>query len=291
MKVEILAYAKLNLFLFVKGKRADGYHEIDSLFHSISLADKLILEKSSGVELCCSLGELNNSQNLAYRAGIAFKKRTGISGVKIYLEKKIPVGAGLGGGSADAAAVIWGLNQLYGEPLSKEEMLSLAASLGSDVPFFLYGGACRVKGRGEKIEPLSPLKGWSAFLFVFPFSLSTARVYASYEANKENLPQDLNEVISRLRKGDRFQLKLYNSLEKVAFKFFPQIREVKEAALKLNFPAAMSGSGPTVFALFRRREAEESLKESWGKFPGKIVKVELIEKGLEVVSSGCRLMQ
>lgn len=290
MEIEIQAYAKLNLFLLVRGKRADGYHEIDSFFHSISLCDQICLEKSEKLHFFCSLDELDNPQNLAYKALRLFMEATGVKGAKVHLRKNIPLAAGLGGGSSDAAAVLWGLNEIYGRPLKEEKLFTLAEALGADVPFFLFGGACRVRGKGEKITPLKPLKGYEVLLFIFPFTLSTACIYASYKGGEEREPT-FEDFLLSLEGKNKVSVKLYNSLESVAKEKFPLIGKVKEKARELGLPVGMSGSGPTVFSLVSNRKEEEDLRKAWSEFKGKIFKTHFVDKGLEVVKRTCKSTQ
>lgn len=282
MEIEIQAYAKLNLFLLVRGKRADGYHEIDSFFHSISLGDEIYLKKSEKLRFFCNLDKLDNPQNLAYKALRLFMETTGVKGARVHLRKNIPLAAGLGGGSSDAAAVLWGLNEIYGRPLREEKLFLLAETLGADVPFFLIGGACRVRGKGEKITPLKPLKGYEVLLFIFPFTLSTACIYASYK-NKEEKEPTFDDFLLSLKKKDKARIRLYNSLENVAREKFPLIGKVKEKAEALGLPTGMSGSGPTVFSLVSNEKEEEDLRRAWSKFEGKIFKAHFVERGLKVV--------
>jgi 4-diphosphocytidyl-2-C-methyl-D-erythritol kinase len=291
VEIEIRAYAKLNLFLLVREKRADGYHEIDSFFHSISLSDEITLKRDEKLSFYCNLDELNNPQNLAYKSARLFIKETGIKGAKIHLKKNIPLAAGLGGGSSDAAAVLWGLNEIYGRPLGKEKLLSLTETLGADVPFFIFGGACRVRGKGEKVTPLKPLENLEALLFVFPFTLPTACVYASYKSGMGKEKPTFEDFYSGLKKGERSDLKIYNSLERVVFEKFPQVKEVKKVAQEMGFPAGMSGSGPTVFSLVSSREEKEALKNIWGEFEGKILKVHFTKEGFKAVREACRSTQ
>ena len=154
--LQLKAPAKLNLFLEVTGKRPDGFHALESVFQTISLYDDITisLKDSRGVDFSCRPESLQTPDNLAVKAAEAFFTATGLqAGVHISLEKGIPAQAGLGGGSSDAAAVLKGLNDLFDRPLDKSALLTLGASLGSDVPFFICGGTALVTGRGEFVEP------------------------------------------------------------------------------------------------------------------------------------------
>jgi len=174
------APAKVNLVLRVLGRREDGYHEIASLMQSISLFDELDFSPHQrGIILRCPGNDLpTDGRNLVYRAAAAFFRRTGIAGgVKIELRKRIPMAAGLGGGSSDAAATLSALNELYGAPLPAAELSSLAASLGADVPFFLFGPRAWAFGIGERLEPAAPLPPFHLVLLHPPFEVPTGPVY------------------------------------------------------------------------------------------------------------------
>ena len=155
--ITVRAHAKINLTLEVLGRRDDGYHDIASILQTVSLHDTLTFDEADGITLDCDRPELATPHNLVLRAAHLLRDTTGVSsGAAIGLRKKIPIAAGLGGGSSDAAATLLALNRLWGIELTREDLLPLAASIGSDVPFFLYGGTGRVFGRGERVQPLPP---------------------------------------------------------------------------------------------------------------------------------------
>ncbi|MBQ1183634.1 MAG: 4-(cytidine 5'-diphospho)-2-C-methyl-D-erythritol kinase, partial [Clostridia bacterium] len=156
--MKIKAFAKVNLSLDVTGKRADGYHTLCSVFQSVSLCDIVEIEKSDSISVKCSDTSLNGEDNLCNTAAVKFFQAAGIlGGADIFIEKHIPLAAGLGGGSADAGAVLKGLNELYGNPLSEKKLLEIALSLGADVPFCMVGGTKLCEGIGEIMTELSPL--------------------------------------------------------------------------------------------------------------------------------------
>ena len=158
--MKLRAEAKLNLTLEVGARRADGYHDVDTVMHSISLCDVVTLGVLDSIEVTCAGLDCDAQDNIAYKAARAFFARAGLSGgARIDIAKGIPVGAGLGGGSADAAAVLRRLNALYGRPLDASALLELAAGVGADVPFCLLGGAARCRGIGERVEPLPSAGG------------------------------------------------------------------------------------------------------------------------------------
>ena len=179
MAIELQSPCKVNLLLNILGKRADGFHELETVMHPVAVTDRLAFERGgAGITLTCTEPSLpTDSQNLVYRAAVAFLQAAGINeGVRIHLDKRIPLAAGLGGGSGNAATTLIGLNQLFGSPLPAEVVYSLAASLGSDVPFFLQRNPALATGRGEKVTSLAPFPALesAAFFLVHPgFGIST----------------------------------------------------------------------------------------------------------------------
>jgi 4-diphosphocytidyl-2-C-methyl-D-erythritol kinase len=247
------AFAKVNRRLVVLGKRPDGYHEIDTIFQTIDLSDRLTLEPAPDLTLAVDEPRLTAGEdNLVLRAARALQKAARVSkGAAIRLEKRIPWGAGLGGGSADGAAALHGLAALWEVPGTPEALQPVAASIGSDVPFFLHGGRARGTGRGETVEPLpdSP-DDWLVLLFP-PFSLATPEVYRALEA-----PASVARSASGVFARDR------NDLEAAAERLRPELRALREALLSAGAVAArLSGSGSAVFGLFGN-EAEARLAAS-----------------------------
>lgn len=247
-KLVINAFAKINLGLRVLGKRLDGYHEIETLFQSIDLHDTLTLEPSENPEIRLEIASAwtlpPGRENLVYRAAELLLSHFGTSqGVRILLDKRIPVGAGLGGGSSDAAATIVGLHKLLRLGLTKTELHELALQLGSDVPYFLGGGLCRGRGRGELLEKLSERFTEHSFVLVMPSSaLSTAEVYRQYDELRSRgwqpSPPRLCENID-----------CTNDLEDAALKLCPALRALRETIRELRPELwGMSGSGPTYYA-------------------------------------------
>ena len=156
--ITLKAYAKLNLSLAITGVRKDGYHELDTIMQSISLFDMITIEKADGIRVIMDADDVAEDENTAYLAADTFMRLAGGSGAKIFIHKLIPSLAGLGGASADAAAVLIGLNSIYDMRLDKEELISIANRVGADVPFALVGGTARAKGTGDKLTPLLPKK-------------------------------------------------------------------------------------------------------------------------------------
>lgn len=257
--VVVWAPAKVNLFLEVLGKRPDGYHEIATLMVAIRLFDTLVLrdEPSGEVRLECTRPGLSTGpDNLVARAAQLLREHRGVvKGARIRLVKRIPLAAGLAGGSSDAAAALAGLNQLWKLGLPPEELSDLAAKLGSDVPFFLSGPAAWCTGRGERIEPIEPGAALDFVLVCPPFGISTADVYRRVVV-PEN-PEGGIEMRRAVQAGDASQIGrlLHNRLEPAALTLSPQLAGYRER-LEREKPAGvlMSGSGSTIFALCHDRD-------------------------------------
>jgi 4-diphosphocytidyl-2-C-methyl-D-erythritol kinase len=247
-------YAKVNLSLRVLGRRQDGYHDIVTHFQSIALHDTLTIEPGARhVRLTCSDPDLpTGEENLVTRAAHLFMKNTGISsGVSMHLDKRIPVAAGLGGGSSNAAATLSALNELYGEPLSQEELAALALELGSDVPYFLVGGFALGRGRGELLEQLPEQPPMRLLLVSPPFSIRAADAYRYFNLTSHGQISDINSHgQSTGRAGEPAPL-WHNDLERGVFVYHPEIKSVKDELLSRGAEqVVMSGSGPVVIARF-----------------------------------------
>lgn len=247
------------------GKRPDGYHEVSMVMQSVSLHDTLQLERiPEGIELSIDVPWLEADEtNLAYRAAakiLAYGRVSG--GVRIQLQKRIPMAAGLAGGSADAAAVLRGVNELYRLNLSLDELCSLAAQLGSDIPFCLCGGTMLATGRGEVLKRLPPVPAFWVVLAKPPISVSTAWAYQHYDAEGAERHPDNEAMCRAIAAGSREELAplLCNVLESVTIKQYPVIAAYKEKMLQQGaMVSMMSGSGPTVFGLLGTRAAAERL--------------------------------
>ncbi len=252
----IRAYAKINLTLDVLGRRADGYHELATVMQEIDLYDTLCLTATDDgrVQLLCSVPELNNTENLVVRAAELVRRQLGLEqGVRIELLKRIPVAAGLGGGSSDAAAVLLALQRQL--PLSQADLLDLAAALGSDVPFFLTGGLALCEGRGERVQPLDvqlpPSMRW--LLLLKPaISISTADVFRSLSASDYTDGSHSRAVCTALAEGRSPEPQdLHNALERGVLEHYPEVARAREALVQAGAPLVrLSGSGPTLFAPF-----------------------------------------
>ena len=245
-KIKALSYGKLNLFLEITSKRKDSYHEIFSLFQTISISDEITIEKIKGyadISFSDKSIKVDNSNTV-----VKALEKLGISkGVRIFIKKRIPVGSGLGGGSSNAAAVLILLNRFLDLNLSFKKLWEIAKDIGSDVPFFLFGGTAFVLGRGEVVIPVSPTP-YKYFLLKIPkINVSTKLVY-------DNLTEygDKSKIYAHFL-GGNFN-RFFNRLEEVAFKLYPKLGEVKQRMLELSDFVLMSGSGATVFAGFKRKE-------------------------------------
>lgn len=242
--ITLTSPAKINLFLRVLGKRADGYHELVSLFQTISLKDSITLERADRDELLCSDPEVSTDHtNTVAKALAAFRRRSpDRTSYRIHLEKKIPHGAGLGGGSSNAATALFGLNTLSSAPLKEKDLLEAALEVGSDVPFFLSTGTALCKGRGEIIEPADSLE--EALHIVMPsFTLSTPRVYSHFRLVKR-AERSYPEWGKDIKKES---YPCFNDLEEPAFEIAPRLREYKSFFLNQGYDRVfMTGSGSAI---------------------------------------------
>lgn len=270
------APAKINLFLAIKGKRADGFHELETQMLKLALADRLHLAvQERGISLSCPESGLPTDQdNLVYRAAAAFLAAlAGGKGIRIVLEKKVPVAAGLGGGSSDAAAVLRGMNTLFGAPFSQEQLVELARPLGADVPFFVVDcSAAWATGIGDRICPAPiPVEGW--IVLVNPgFSVSTKWVYENFTLTTGGNPYILGRAFEHAGKScpGSGEVTLYNDLETVTMGKYPLLGVLKQELLADGaYGALMSGSGPTVFGLFKdeamARKSAAGFAERFGR--------------------------
>ena len=267
--IRLLAPAKVNLTLRVLRRRGDGYHDIESLVQKISIYDSItILQKDEpGIRLECSDPSLpTGPENLAYKAArlLVGSRKAPDKGLEIHLEKVSPHGAGLGGGSSDAAAVLMGINRLWELSLSREELTGLAQEIGSDVPLFLYPSPSLITGRGEKVQPL-PMLINAVFVVVFPgFPVSTRWAYSSLRLTKEPdkyTYSGLYRYAGGVLPADQWRRLLVNDLEEAVTIRHPEIGRCREKLLSAGAKASlMSGSGSAVFGLFEdRRTAEKAV--------------------------------
>jgi 4-diphosphocytidyl-2-C-methyl-D-erythritol kinase len=256
--IKVHAPAKLNVRLKVTGRRPDGYHDLVSIMVPVTLYDiiELTAVESSGISLFCQGAAAPEDQtNLVFRAAQAFFSRCGqVKGVSIKLTKNIPVAAGLGGGSSDAAHTLIALNRMFSNPLPQDELAQMALGLGADVPFFLQGMPCIARGVGEILEPIPT---WPRFWYVIvspSISISTAWVYRNLRL--ELTTDEYDRIMYFLRKKTLdFGALLENDLETVTVSHFPVISSIKETLMDAGAEGAlMSGSGPSVFGIFKSKD-------------------------------------
>lgn len=282
-KATVFAPAKINISLDVLGKRPDGYHEVKMIMHSVPLFDTVTVyadelggescvhcenydncnKSQSETELFCTNPNVpTDSRNTAFKAAQIFLEEIGKTAkVHINIDKKIPISAGLAGGSADAAAVFSALNEIYGFPLDKARLLKLSEKVGADVPFCISGGCALSEGIGERLTTIVPLKNVWIVIAKPDFEVSTARVYGAYVPERVEKHPDTDKIISALRSGDLSGIaeNTANVLESVTERKYPVISEYKEYLKNEGaIIALMSGSGPSVFGIFDNEKAAES---------------------------------
>lgn len=252
------AYAKINLTLDIMGKREDGYHELESVMQQITLCDDVEIDVETGEDwqLECDQADIpTDSENLAWKAAGVFYKSIGKDprGVAIRLTKRIPSGAGLGGGSADAAAVLRALNRHEGTPYSVEELAALGAKIGSDVPFCVLGGTALAKGRGEKLTPLQPMPQCFYCIAKPEFSVSTPWLYGEFDRQGPVCRPDTQGMLQALEKQDLMHVAGYvgNVMEPLVAAAHPEIPEIRLTMQDCGASGtAMTGSGSAVFGIF-----------------------------------------
>ena len=260
----IKAYAKINLSLDVVGKREDGYHDLKMVNQCIDLSDDITLAvtNTGEIEVRTNLRYLPNKENIAYRAAALFYEKTKLpfSGLSIQIEKRIPVGAGLGGGSADGAAVLWGLCQLHDYAVEQKTLCEWGLLVGADVPFCILGRTALAEGVGEILNELTPLKDCHILLVKPKFSISTASVFAKLDWKSLINRPDTEGLIEAIRRRDLrgIAVRLYNVLETVTGSENGIISHIKNKMIDLGAAGAvMSGSGPTVFSVFEEEDAAQ----------------------------------
>ena len=260
------AYAKLNLSLDVTGQRADGYHDMVMLMQTVSLCDELRLRLREDGQICASSNLRfvpNDERNLAVRAALRFLEALGESGqgMQIDLHKEIPVGAGMAGGSADAAAVLRALNRLYGTPFSRSELEALAQKVGSDVAFCVAGGTALARGRGELLTDLAPMPECWFVLCKPSFSISTPELFQKLDRAPLRAHPDTAGLLEAVTAGDLRALcrRMYNVFEDVDDRHLRAVSELRGRLLDHRaLGAMMTGTGSAVFGVFERQADAES---------------------------------
>ncbi len=263
-KLTLRSYAKVNFALDVLRRREDGYHEVKMVMQTIGLYDQIQVKTcSDGIRITCNLSYLPvDKKNLAYQAAQAFFERTGQrGGAEIYLEKQIPVAAGLAGGSGNAAAVLLALNKLYQTGLSKQELAEIGLAIGADVPYCIYGGTMLAEGIGEQLTRLTPMPHLYVVLVKPKRSISTKKVYGMLDMKQVTGHPDITGMIQAIEQGNRKEIaiRMFNVLQQVTEHMYPKIKEICSALMELGAEGTiMSGSGPTVFGVFEQEKAAQS---------------------------------
>lgn len=271
-EISLQAYAKINLGLDVLRKREDGYHEVKMIMQNISLADTLVIGKSveAGIRLQSNDGTENpdvpmDQSNLVYKAIQMIKDEFGITdGIEATLTKRIPVAAGMAGGSTDAAAALKGMNQLFSLGLSTQELCDRGVKLGADIPYCIQGGTALSEGIGEVLTTLPKMPACWILIAKPPINVSTAFVYGNLKANELTEHPDIDGMIQAIEAQDLAGIaqRLGNVLETVTVPAYPVIAEIKQVMLDAGaMQSLMSGSGPTVFGIFAEEQKAQEAAE------------------------------
>lgn len=265
--VTLQAPAKVNYRLDVVGRRPDGYHDLRMIMQQVNLCDEITISRSvtPGIRVSCGAAHVpDGEENIAWKAARALLELSGAdTGIEVHITKRIPVAAGLGGGSSDCATVLQGLNDLLELGLSRERLMEIGVRLGADVPFFLFGTTARAEGIGELLTPLAAIPSLWVVLVNPNVPVSTAWVYRNLQLTRKEplakLPDSFDDVAALCAV-------LSNDLESVTIPAFPVIGEIKELLRSLGAAAAMmSGSGPTVFGLFVEEAAARAAADAIGR--------------------------
>jgi 4-diphosphocytidyl-2-C-methyl-D-erythritol kinase len=260
----VKAPAKINLTLEVLNERPDGFHDIRSVMQTIDLVDVLGFTLNDAIEVVSANPDFVAEKSLVPKAAAMLQQaKRSAKGARIEIEKKIPLAAGLGGDSSDAAAVLLGLNQLWPPELEPAQLLTLASKLGSDVAFFLQGGTALAEGRGEKITPLPSLpRRWVVLIVppITPIEGKTEKLYSRLKPEHYSNGGIADEMVAGLTRGDVSPSMLFNAFENIAYGFFPKLKVYKEHFLKLGAPHVhLAGSGPTLFCMLDDGSRAEDL--------------------------------
>ncbi len=263
-EMKLKALAKINLGLDVLRRREDGYHEVRMIMQTVSLYDKIIIQKIKKPEIQVKTNLFyvpENENNLVYQAAKLLMDEFCLkSGVHIDLQKFIPVAAGMAGGSSDAAAVLYGMNQMFHLNLSKRELMKRGVKIGADVPYCIMRGTALAEGIGEELSPLPPMPNCKVLVAKPPVSVSTKFVYENLRLDEAAIHPDIDVLLEGLKEGNlkKIASNMGNILESVTIPNYPVISEIQNEMLRYGaLNAMMSGSGPTVFGLFE----DESLAE------------------------------
>jgi 4-diphosphocytidyl-2-C-methyl-D-erythritol kinase len=287
-KICLKAPAKINWTLDVIGKRDNGYHDVEMIMQSIGLYDRVMLrEIRAGIRLRSNSRNIPlGSGNIAWKAAELIRRQYRIGrGVEIYLQKGIPIGAGLAGGSADAAAVLVGLNQMWNLGLDELTLKDLGASLGADIPFCISGGTALARGIGEILEPLPSADGIWMVVVKMPFNVSTRLVYEALKWEDIQNRPSTEKMIKCLTAGDLEGIGtlMCNVLEEVTIRLHPQIQDIKEQLINHGaLGSLMSGSGPAVYGIFENRSRAAKAHQVFCNMYQQVFIVQTISKGIEI---------
>lgn len=277
-KFTLPAFAKINLYLEILGKREDGFHEICTVFQTISLCDHLTFEESEELILTCDIESVPTDEtNLIIKAANVLKEKFNVKkGAKIHLEKRIPSPGGLGGGSSDCAVALLGLAKLWNLEISLEKLVEIGANLGSDVPFFFYGGTALGVGRGTEIKPLKDIEDTLILLVTPNENVPTGEAFARLNAQRLTNESEKSKFIVCCEVDNGFNLQqneLRNDFEKSVFEIKPEIKRVKDRLIQLGAKhALLSGSGASVFSIFDNKISQQIAfdtlqnETTWRKF-------------------------
>ena len=284
-EITLLAYGKINLSLDIVGLREDGYHLMDMVMQSVSLADRVTLRRADKISLIAGDDIPTDERNTAFKAAKVFFEETGIAGgCTVSVEKQVPSEAGMGGGSADAAAVLIGLDQMYGTDLSAEKLMEMGLKVGADVPFCLVGGTALVQGIGEKVTPAAPLKDCHILLVKPSFGISTGAAFRHFDEVGVSDHPDNPALLAAMERGDLSAMSgaMANVLEEsVASADIEAIRE--EIAAAGAKAALMTGSGSVVFGLFSEKETAKAAAEKLSRW-GKVFLARPVTSGTKILS-------
>lgn len=267
-RIELKALGKINLGLDVLGRRENGYHDVRMVMQTLYLYDNvtLIKKEEPGIEIESNLYFLpKDSGNIAWKAANLLMEEFNIpGGIKIILNKYIPVATGMAGGSSNAAAVLYGMNKMYKLGLSQQELMDRGVKLGADVPYCIMRGTVLAEGIGEILSPLPPMPKCQILIAKPPVSVSTKAIYEAIDSKEIEDHPDIDGIIEGLKEHDldKIAVSMGNVLEKVTVDMHPEIAQIKECMLENGaLGAMMSGSGPTVFGIFRSRRAAQEAYE------------------------------
>lgn len=284
-EIVLLAYGKINLSLDIVGLREDGYHLMDMVMQSVSLADRVTLCRAEEISVAADGDIPTDERNTAIKAAKVFFAETGVpGGCEITVEKNIPSEAGMGGGSADAAAVFIGLDQMYGTDLPIGRLMEMGLKVGADVPFCLAGGTALVQGIGEQVTPVSPMPDCHILLVKPPFGISTGAAFRHFDEVGVSIHPDNAALMSAMERGDLSSMGRFmaNVLEESAAS--PEIEAIREKIAARGAEAAlMTGSGSVVFGLFSDEKKAQAAAEKVSGL-GKVFLARPVPAGVEILS-------